>query len=86
MKIDDKLVCIKTFKTVYQNLTVYQKYEIYSITNMIYNDYTYQYSYEINNRLWFNMTKNDKYYIEKYFLSLTKQRKLKLEKILKIQK
>ena len=81
MKIGDKLICIKTLNSLHVD-NMYYKDKIYSLTDISFNDFLYENSYEINNALWFNYNKNGAYYIEEYFISLTKIRK---EKLLKIQ-
>lgn len=85
--INDKLLCIENFDTNAHTL-LYKKNKYYTITNIshISHDNSHDKIFEIFNKhapLYFSLT-NNIYNIKKYFLSVTEQRKLKLDKISKL--
>jgi uncharacterized protein (DUF1015 family) len=82
LKLGDKLLCIKTYTSLYRG-ELYFKNKIYAVTDISYNEYIYENSYEINDTFWFCFDENSIYNIEEFFISLKEQRKQKLLKLKK---
>ena len=85
--LNDKLLCIENYDTNAHTL-LYEKNKYYTITHVsIFDIEADDQLFEVFNKhapLFFNTKPQDTYYIKKYFLSVTEQRKLKLNKISKL--